>query len=237
MWQQVFVHTCACRFFWLFEAQASGFSEIPCPCNFDRSAVLTLSLEEKYALILAKERQMAYGLAKQLIPKPETSVWMIFLPVLFVHHAFNIQRYKKSIHGFADNYTKTRKKALDLALVAMEEGRGVQIDLETCFPSLELGDEKDRKICEKQLGEIRVLFHHYKRLFEVRGKTWQNLVKEAYGEAGKYRAFLNELAKAEKEVTRYVTRTLQTSDAAREVAGKMEKIADHLREEDVRVVF
>lgn len=198
---------------------------------------MTVSFHEKYETILSKERQMAYALAKQVISKPETSVWMIFLPVLFVHHAFNIQRYKKSIHGFADYYIQIKIKALNLALNAVEEGRGICIDLETCFPSLEPGDEKNAKVCEKQLGEIRLLFHHYQGLLRTRGKTWKELVKEAYGEAGKYRIFLNALGKAEKEVTRYVTRVFETSETAREVAVKMEKIVDQLREEDVKAVF
>lgn len=198
---------------------------------------MALTLEEKQEIILAAEKRKAYALARELIQKPEASVWMILIPILFIHHAFNIQKYKKSIHGFAENYIKTREKALELAFYSMKEEKGVIINLENCFPSVEMHEEKEVRICEKQLEEIRLFFHHYKLLMDARGKSYEAMVKAAYGEAGKLKAFYNALEKAEKEVLRYVNKSFQTSEAALEVTKRMEKIAGGIREKEVKEVF
>ncbi|MCW7755259.1 NF038143 family protein [Desulfobotulus sp. H1] len=195
------------------------------------------SFEENYELILSRERRNAYVLAKELISKPEASVWMVLLPILFVHHAFSIQRYKKNIHGFADNFIKTRKKALDLAFGSLTTGENVVINLETCFPSLEMSAEKEKKVCEKQLEEIRILVRHYKELLGAKGKTYEVLVKNAYGTSGKFKEFLNQLEMAEKEVRRYVTKVFQTTDAAREVSKKIDKAEERIREKEAKEIF
>ena len=51
---------------------------------------MTLSLKDKYDLIHAHEVRFAYNLAKEVVKKPEVSVWMILIPVLFVHHMFRV---------------------------------------------------------------------------------------------------------------------------------------------------
>ncbi|WP_222427642.1 NF038143 family protein [Desulfobotulus alkaliphilus] len=198
---------------------------------------MALTLEEKHEMILAAERRKAYALARELIQKPEASVWMILIPILFIHHAFNIQRYKKSIHGFAENYIKTRQKALELAFYSMKEEKGIAINLENCFPSVEMHEEKEVRLCEKQLEEIRLFFHHYKLLMEARGKSYETMVRAAYGEAGRLKAFYNALEKAEKEVIRYVNRSFQTSEAALDVTKRMQKIVSGIRDKEVKEIF
>ncbi len=198
---------------------------------------MSLSSEEKYDLILNQEKLFAYSLAKELIKKPETSVWMILLPFLFVYHMFNIQKYKNSIHDFALNFLTTKQRALDLALEELKTGQAADLTLENCFPQMDSANDKQVRVCEKQLKEIEVLHKHFLRLLKARGKTYESLVKSGYNRGGDYRLYLNNLTKAENDVNRYVLKIYQTSDHARDITKKMEDIINRFREQDLRKFF
>ncbi|WP_028573720.1 NF038143 family protein [Desulfonatronovibrio hydrogenovorans] len=198
---------------------------------------MSLTLDEKHDLILNQEKIFAYSLAKEMINKPAASVWMILLPILFVYHMFNIQKYKNSIHDFANNYLNTKTRALALALEQQKTGEKKELSLEVCFPQVDSANDKEVRVCQKQLKEIEVLFEHYAKLLGGRGKTYESLLKSGYSRGGDYRLFLNRLAEAENEVNRYVLKHFQTTDRAKEITRKMEGIVDRFREQDFRKYF
>ncbi len=198
---------------------------------------MPLTHEEKYDLIINQEKLFAYSLAKEMINKPETSVWMILLPFLFVYHMFNIQKYKNSIHDFANNFLTTKQKALDMALEELKTGHEADLILENCFPQMDSANDKQVRVCEKQLKEIQILHKHYLRLLKARGKTYESLVKSGYGRGGDFRLFLNNLTNAENEVNRYVLKIYQTSDHAKNITKKMEDTIYKFREQDFRNFF
>jgi hypothetical protein len=198
---------------------------------------LPLTSEEKYDLIVSQEKLFAYSVAKELIKKPETSVWMILLPFLFVYHMFNIQKYKNSIHDFANNFLRTKLKALDMALEEIKAGKAPDLTLENCFPQMDSANEKEVRVCEKQLKEIEILQKHYLKLLQARGKTYESLIKSGYSRGGDFRLFLNNLASAENEVNRYVLKVYQTTDQARKVVKKMEDTVYRFREQDFKKFF
>ncbi|MFN2267342.1 MAG: NF038143 family protein [Desulfonatronovibrio sp.] len=198
---------------------------------------MSLTLEEKNELIVGQEKIFTYTLAKELIPKPETSVWMILLPFLFVYHMFNIQKYKNSIHDFAANFMNTKNKALDMALQELKSGQKAEISLEKCFPQVDSANDKEMRVCQKQLKEIEILYAHYLKLLQARGKTYESLVKDAYSRGGDFRLFLNKLTNAESEVNKYVLKVYQTTDQAKKITKKMEDIVYNFREQDVRNYF
>lgn len=196
---------------------------------------MDLTLEEKYDLLRERERTRALLVARSVIQRPEISLWMILLPILFIFHAMQIQKYKNGLHAFAENFVRTKFKALDFALEAVQEKKSPDIDVASCFPSLDAGNEVMRRVCEKQVEEIRVLFRHYRALLRAGGADFESLLKNAYEDAGKYRVFLNDLEKAEEEVNRHVTRHFQTSEAALEVMKKMNLTLRALRKEDLDI--
>jgi hypothetical protein len=198
---------------------------------------LPLTHEEKYDLIINQEKLFAYSLAKEMINKPETSVWMILLPFLFVYHMFNIQKYKNSIHDFANNFLTTKQKALDMALEELKTGHKANLTLENCFPQMDSANDKQVRVCEKQLKEIQILHKHFLRLLKARGKTYESLVKSGYSRGGDFRLFLNNLTSAENEVNRYVLKIYQTSDHAKNITQKMEDTIYKFREQDFRKFF
>lgn len=198
---------------------------------------MPLTSEEKYDLILNQEKLFAYSVAKELINKPETSVWMILIPFLFVYHMFNIQKYKNSIHDFANNFLRTKLKALDMALEELKTGKDPVLTLENCFPQMDAANEKEVRVCEKQLKEIEIMRKHYLKLLQARGKTYESLVKSGYNRGGDFRLFLNNLTSVENEVNRYVLKVYQTNDQARKVVKKMEDTVYRFREQDFKKFF
>lgn len=194
-----------------------------------------LTLEEKYNLLCERERSGGFFVARSVIHKPEVSLWMILIPVLFVFHAMQIQKYKSGVKSFAENFIRTRIKALDFALEAIQAEKSPEIDVPTCFPSLDRGNEALRRVCEKQVEEIRILFRHYRALLWAEGNNFETLLKRAYGDEGKYRAFLNTLEKAEDEVNRHVTKQFQTNEAAKEVMQKIVRTLQNLRKEELEI--
>ncbi|MCA1742622.1 MAG: NF038143 family protein, partial [Desulfovibrionales bacterium] len=85
--------------------------------------------------------------------------------------------------------------------------------------------------------EIEILYAHYLKLLQARGKTYESLVKDAYSRGGDFRLFLNKLTNAESEVNKYVLKVYQTTDQAKKITKKMEDIVYNFREQDVRNYF
>lgn len=195
----------------------------------------TAGIEEKYDILKEKERVRAFALARSVIQRPEISLWMILLPILFIFHAFQIQKYKNGMQAFADNIVRTKFRALDFAKETLIEKKAPEMDVESCFPALDMKDEVMRRVCEKQTEEIRILYRHYRALLEAEGSDYESLLKNVYTDSGKYLVFLNSLEKAEEEVNKYVVRHFQTSDAALEVMKKMAKSLHDLRKGDLEV--
>jgi hypothetical protein len=202
-----------------------------------RRRKLSADFKEKYDIIYNYEQQFAYRLAKEVVRKPETSAWMILMPVLFVHHMFKITQYKANIHSFAENILSVRLKALDKAFKEAVAGKKISYGLDDYFPGVSLSSDKDRNLADKQLRVIRVMEEHYLAMLEARGKTLEELTLTVYRNVGEYRRYLSRLAEAEKEVSRYLMEHFHTTEESMSVAGNIEKHSADLRELDVSFFF
>lgn len=197
--------------------------------------MILADLEEKYDLILGYEEHFAYSLGKEVVEKPSASVWMILLPVLFVHHAYRINRYKEAVRAFAKGILDSKKKALDAAFEEVESGSEKPCRTADFFPELTASaPESDRIIAEKQVKVIRIQQRHYRNLLESPGETYKEIVKNAYHEPGQYRAFLARLEAAEKELNRYLTEKIHTDEASRAIVQKMERCCADFRELEIK---
>ena len=72
---------------------------------------MPIDLDQKYEIIYAHEEQFAYALAGRVVKKPEASVWMILIPILFIHHAYKINQYKEGVKSFAKGILAAKKKS------------------------------------------------------------------------------------------------------------------------------
>ena len=198
----------------------------------------TIPIEEKHELIRRREELLAYDVAKQVIEKPKASIWIIFMPILFVFHAQRMQKYKKSIHAFARHFMHTKGLALDAAREEAKTGKPPE-----GYP----GDSEQNSghgrgnaaIRERQLREIAILKEHYLLLLKRPGETYPALLKNAYGSGGHYRFFLNRLFDAEEAVTDAVIESQHaTPDPdARDVVMRMKEVTEKLREKEMKDIF
>lgn len=193
------------------------------------------SLRQKYEAILSKEEHFAYELAKQVIEKPKASVWLIFLPVLFVFYAQRIQKYKAGSRLFANGYLRTKIIALDAAVKEAESGLYPEKIMAAVTPAADPPEKA--KMREKQREEVDILRQHYLLLFRSTGNSFSELLRNAYQTSGAYRSFLNRLRRAEHGVNQEVVDSIQSSPEAREVVARMEKLSEQLREEELREIY
>ncbi len=195
-----------------------------------------MDLDRKYEVLYAHEEAFSYRLAQAVVRKPETSAWMILLPVLFVHHIFKINQYKEGVRSFARNFLSPKQKALDKAYDQVLAGKKLEYALEDYFPGHVL-QEQDRPLAEKQVQVIRVMEDHYRTVMQVPGESLEELVKNAYRSSERYRKFLKRLEEAEQELNKYLTKKVHTSEESRTVVKQIEKQCAELREEEIGLIF
>lgn len=198
--------------------------------------MVMISLDAKHELIRRQEEILAFDMAKQVIEKPKASIWIIFMPIFFVFQAQKIQKYKKSVREFAKGFMHTKLLALDAALDEARTGKLSSSYKEAAGDGSAYRPE-NAQIRNKQILEIGVLKEHYLLLLRSQGETYPELLRNAYTTAGAYLFFLNRLLKAEEEVNKAVIDSHHSTPEAREVVVRMEKVADKLREKEMREVF
>ncbi|MFP4084215.1 MAG: NF038143 family protein [Desulfonatronovibrio sp.] len=198
---------------------------------------MALSIKEKYDLIYAHEEQLAYRLGKEVINKPEVSVWMILIPILFLHHMYKINQYKAGVSSFAKGMLDPRKKALDMAYQDASQGRLSHREVLDYFPELDAGVEQQMKLAQKQVKMIQVLQQHYFSLLRESGQSYEDIIKKAYPSSGDYRRYMNSLEQAEKELYTYLNRKIHTNEESRKIIKNMEKCSQRIREDELRYFF
>lgn len=198
---------------------------------------MSLSLQEKYDIILTHEQQFAYRLAKDVVKKPEVSVWMIFLPVLFVHHMMKMSQYKTGIHTFASNILGTKTKALDKAFQDVETGAIQDYGPADYFPNVPLDSKPEKELADKQIRVLNLMAEHYRALLGQPGGTLEDLVRGAYGSSGAYRYYINTLSSAEDEINRHLRENFLGSEESGVVMSRIEERMAEMREEELRFFF
>jgi hypothetical protein len=201
------------------------------------SPVLPADISEKYNIVYGYEEQFAYKMAKEVVKKPETSVWMILMPILFVHHMYRIKQYKENVRSFAGNILSTKLKALDKASKEAAAGRKITYGLGDYFPGVPLDSDQEKVLAEKQVRVIRIMEEHYLALFQAPGNSMEELIRGAYRSSEAYRSYLSRLSDSEREVSRYLMKHFHTTEEARSVAVQIEKQCAGLRESEIGFFF
>ena len=86
------------------------------------------SLEHKKELILQRELLFANAIGAAVFEKPKVSFWMVLIPILFLYFVYRMQRFKSGRMKFDQEFMTTRRKAMDLAVEALETGVKPNID-------------------------------------------------------------------------------------------------------------
>jgi len=207
------------------------------------------SLDAKYDAILAREQQFALTVARKVVDKPELSVWMFLIPIVFIYYIHRYQKFQAGVKLFSKEFVFTKKAALDAAFQITRNGVSKDEALATCCPDEEAGSAADealatccsdtalvKEIRRKQFKEVAFLVDHYVRLLTADGDSYQSLVKKAYTRAG-YRQFLKQLQQVEKEVNQAAKHAFKETEGFLEFMSKMEVATELLRQEETKKLF
>ena len=189
-------------------------------------------VEENFDIIERNEERFAFYLAGQVIYKPNLSIWMIFIPVIFVYYFFQLNKYKQGREEFTGHYLVTRKRALNAARSAVLSDKDP--DIEDIAQMAELPPET--------LGAYRellvVLIQHYKDLLIAKGESIAELVQSAYRTRTNYLLFYNRLNQVERELNAALRPHMKDSiDGFDEVVQKIEDVSAKLRRQDVDSIY
>jgi len=154
--------------------------------------MLTTELDERKEMILVKEENMAWQLALHVIEKPTPRIWMIFIPIFFVFYFWKLKEFENGLKTFSENHLLSRRRTLEAALAATENGRPVDI------PSLVNQVEGLQEEARARYAQwLTVLAEHYRLLLQTEGNSYPALVRTAYRNKAHYLAFCRELGSVE----------------------------------------
>lgn len=184
-------------------------------------------------LVLAHEKKFAALLANQVLVKPKLSVWMIFIPFIFIFYFQDFSKYKHQRKEFLANWLLSRKKALNEAEQAVDEKR--KPDTRT------LADQADLKpkVVDKYEHLLKVMVTHYMALLKAGGESYEALVRSAYKNSrGEYLFFINQLTDAENTLNKALLPELRkTAQGVGATIKKIEKASDKLRRSEINEIF
>lgn len=167
------------------------------------------SIHQKQQAILENERRFANTVSAEVIDKPKLNIWMILIPVIFVHYFYRLKKYAEGRKDFARNFLLTRERALAEAASAVESNRQPDTGPLVRMSSIPEGTSK------AYIRWLNVLLEHYRELLQSPGGSYEVLVRAAYKNRTNYLLFLNTLGDVEKGFNRELKPhlTKETPDA------------------------
>lgn len=188
--------------------------------------------EELKALILERERTQARELAGEIIFKPQLSVWMILIPVIFIYYFWRFQQYSQGTRDFIRNYLHPREAALDEAEGALRDGR--KPDIGPLIPQ----DNLPREAVQPYAAWLRLLVEHYIDLLKTDGSRVDACIRKCYSNRTNYLLYLNRLKKAEARLNEALMPGLTAGNSdVPETIQRMEACCEKLRRKEATRIF
>ncbi len=188
-------------------------------------------LEKKKALILARELAFANAIGAAVFEKPRVSFWMVLVPLLFLYFIHRMQKYKNGRMKFDEDFMVTRRRAMDLAIAALESDR--RIDLDQAARQYGLSDELERPYA----AWLHVLVDHYRDLLAAEGDDYDTLLRKAYHTRANCLLTLNRLNMVEKDFYAVIKPRLAAAEGAAEIIAAIERESRRLRRDLAEQVF
>jgi hypothetical protein len=187
--------------------------------------------EQKKELILQRELLFANAIGAEVFEKPKVSFWMILIPILFIYFIYRMQRFKSGRMKFEQEFMTTRRKALDLAIEALETGVKPNIDRVARESGITDALEKPYAFW------LRTLVDYYGDLLAANGDSFEALVRSAYHNRTNYLLTLNRLSTVEKEFYSALKPRLAATEGAAAVIATIEEQTRRLRRDLAEQVF
>lgn len=202
--------------------------------------ILPRILDTKCNNIRQAEKSLAEAVAFEVLGGYQAGVWDFIMPPLLV---VNLLRHKRKREAFILNFLFTKKIALETArdMVERNVSRDAAMQMaEEATGKVLASDTKGvyaDKVRQRQLREIELLAGHYYKLIITEGKTYEEMVEEAYSERREYLDFVRRLNQAEKEVNHAALATVGRNEASLNFINKMEKAVEKIRQTDADKYF
>ena len=189
------------------------------------------NLERKKELILERERAFASAIGVEVFEKPTVSLWMILVPILFLHFIYRMQKFKNGLVKFIDEFMVTRRRAIDIAVESLEAGKKPNIDQRV--RQFGLSDALEQPYA----SWLKALVEYYTDLLSGTGDSFEGLLRSAYRNRTDFLLALNRLSTVEKDFYAALKPRMAATEGAAAIFATIEEHSRRLRRELAEQVF
>ncbi len=188
-----------------------------------------MSLERKQNLIVEYEKSLAEALSEKLLERPKMSVWMILIPLIFVFHCQRHSRFVEGKRAFIRQWLRNKEEAL---LGAVEELSGGERNIKQWQKTVShLPEEAAKSYVRMQ----HFLCDHYKKVLSGKGKSFGELVLQAYGKE-EFAECIAKRKKTEQEFSKELL-AVHTVKEEREMLFRLDTESSILYEKSIAVFY
>ncbi|MCJ7593363.1 MAG: NF038143 family protein [Desulfobacterales bacterium] len=188
-------------------------------------------LARKKELILERERFFANAVGSAVFEQPRISLWMILVPILFLHFIYRMQKYKNGRLKFDEEFMATRRRAVDVAVDAVVTGVNPNIDHVVRDLGLRAALERP------YAAWMRTLVEFYMDLLRSNGDSFDSLVRSAFRNRGNFLLTLNRLNTVEKDFYEALKPQLASTEGAADIIATIIPHSQRLRRELAQQIF
>lgn len=197
-----------------------------------KGETLMHDMQEKINGILHAEELFAKRLALKVIERPKLSIWMILIPIIFLHYFYRFQKFNTGQKRFVENYMISIRRALNEAVEVVENGKKPDPG------SMASMSDVPEAVRKKQADVYAVMLEHYIDLLRSKGDDVAALIRRVYQKRTNYLLFLNRLNRVEKDRNSALKPLLyETTDGVNEIVEQMERFSEILRREMAEKIF
>lgn len=192
---------------------------------------MTLIMTQK-EMILKYEEKFANSVAVSVIDKPQISMWMILIPIIFLHFFYRLKKFADGRKEFAQHFLLTRKRALEEAVASIESGGKPDINALMKMSSAPKESHPDYKIW------LEVLLDHYLDLLHSDRDSYEALIRSVYKTKTNYLLFFNQLNRVERQFNSALKPSLsKTTESVNHIVSNIEQRCKQLRAKEVDIIF
>jgi hypothetical protein len=194
-------------------------------------------MPEKYQIVLSAEEDFARKVALGVIVTKPLTVWHYLIPGMFI---IDFLRRGSVIKRYSDHFIFPRKVAIEVARDIMHGAQKddrmskAEKEIKGWLNSLEFYSVA---LESAQIEIVKSLVEHYRTLFMAEGDSYSTLIRNAYGERGKYEAHLSRLTSLEMEVDKAIIETLGDSEGLRQRLVAEQQQLEKMRGKAVEEIF
>lgn len=188
-------------------------------------------LERKKELVLQRELMFANAIGAAVFEKPKVHFWMVLIPLLFLYFIYRMQKYKAGRMNFDREFMTTRRKAVDLAVEALETD--VKPNIDQIARQSGLVDALEKPYA----AWLRALFDYYTDLLSANGDTFETLVRSSYRNRTNFLLTLHRLNTVEKDFYTALKPRMAATEGAAAIFATIEEHSRRLRRELAESIF